>query len=366
MPKFTISRGSQELQTLTLEGEKIELGSARTCPLFLDDLLISLRQAAFVKTTGGYRLEPLARTPSLRLNGRVVDQASPVTPGDVVEIEGYQIRVDFEGPAVAAAEQPPPPIDLITDPAKTVFIVPIKPLGQLVVIAGPLKGTVRPLMPGEIKIGRDKDQNDIVIRNDSKGEIDKSISRRHASLHVEGTSVFVEDQKSVAGTFVNGRQAPPKQRIMLKSGDQIEIRSAKESTIFRLELEAPGSAPPASPPLSDLPPVPPLSEVPLPLSDAPLPPPLPVTPLPVKPRPLTPPPRRDPSPSWGPPPEPIQEPADEPVVRPSRVRPRATFDDNLFLPSEEAGLLKSLPQWVWLAGGAALIILIVSLLLICR
>ena len=367
MPKFTISRGGKTLQTLTLEGEKIEVGSARTCQLFIDDLLISLRQAAFVKTADGFKVEALARTPSFSLNGRVVDQPLPLAPGDTIEIEGYQIRVDFERLAVAAAEQPPPPIDVNTDPAKTVFHIPIKPLGQLVIIAGPLKGLVRPLVPGEIKIGREQSQNDIVIRNDSKGEIDRSISRRHASIHVEGTSVSVEDQKSVAGTFVNGRQAPPKQRVMLKSGDQIEIRSAKESTVLRVELDAAGSVPPSSPPLSDLAPVPPISEVPLLLSDAPLPPPLAVTPLRATPPPLTPPPQRDPLPAWGPPPpEPIREPVDEPVGRQSRARPRATYGDNPFLPAEEASLLRSLPQWVWFAGGAALIILVVSLLLICR
>ena len=45
MPTFTISKDGQTLNTVKLEGERIELGSANTCKLFIDDLLISLHQA---------------------------------------------------------------------------------------------------------------------------------------------------------------------------------------------------------------------------------------------------------------------------------------------------------------------------------
>jgi pSer/pThr/pTyr-binding forkhead associated (FHA) protein len=354
MPKFTINKDGRTLQTLTFEGEKIELGSARTCQLFMDDLLISLHQMVFVKTPDGYRVEPIVRTPGFSVNGRVVGQPVPLTPGDVVEIEGYQIQVDFEALVVApVVEQTPIPLDVDTDSAKTVFHVK-RPLGQLVVVAGPLKGLVRPLVPGEIRIGRDQTQNEIILRNDSKGEIDKSISRRHASIHVDGSTVSIEDQKSIAGTFVNGRPAPPKQRMMLKSGDQIEIRSAKESTVIRVELDGPGSVEQSPPPLSIPAPLPPLSEVLPPLAASPLPPPL--APLP-----------RDSRPAWTPPPEPTREPPPpERPERSSRARGRATFDDNPFQQVEDVSWYHTLPSWTWFAAGSAFIILVVSFLLICR
>lgn len=364
MPKFIISKSGQTLQTLTLDGERIELGAARTCPLFIDDLLISLHQMAFVKTPEGYRVEPISRTPVLRIKGRAVDTPTPLEPGDTVEIEGYQISIEFESTTLPPPPQSgalePPPLDLSTDPAKTVFQV--KPLGQLTIVAGPLKGMSRPLVPGEIRVGRDQTQNEIVIRSDSKGEIDKSISRRHASIIVEGSNVYVEDQKSVAGTFVNGRQAGPKQRVLLKSGDQIEIRSAKESTIIRVELLA-TEVP--LPPLSDPAPLPPLSESLPPLSQPPLPPPLSSMPPPL-PAPPLPPPQRSPQREWAPPPEPAREQLPERSERPSRVRPRATFDENPFQQVEDVSWYSTLPTWTWFAAGAAIIILIVSLLLICR
>jgi pSer/pThr/pTyr-binding forkhead associated (FHA) protein len=346
MPKFTISKDGRTLQTLTFEGEKIELGSARTCQLFIDDLLISLHQMAFVKTPDGYRVEPIVRTPGFSVSGRTVGQPVPLKPGDIVEIEGYQIQVDFEALVVApVVEQTPIPLDVDTDSAKTDFH-PKRPLGQLVVVAGPLKGLVRPLVPGEIRIGRDQTQNEIILRNDSKGEIDKSISRRHASIHVDGSTVFIEDQKSIAGTFVNGRPAPPKQRMMLKSGDQIEIRSAKESTVIRVELDRPGSMEQSLPPLSEV--LPPLAASPLPPPLAPLPP-------------------RDSRSAWTPSPEPTREPLPpERPERSSRARGRATFDDNPFQQVEDVSWYHTLPSWTWFAAAAALIILVVSFLLICR
>jgi pSer/pThr/pTyr-binding forkhead associated (FHA) protein len=355
MPKFTISRSGQVLQVLNLEADSIVMGSDRSCSIFIDDLLVSLKQAAFIKTPTGYQLEPKARMPRLNLNGAIADQTTPLQSGDIIEVEGYQIRVDFGGE----------PDDL--DSGKTVFnLLPVVPLGKLQIVAGPLKGTVRDLKPGEIKIGRDQAQNDIVIRADSKGDVDKSISRRHASVFVEGTNAFIEDQKSVAGTFVNGRQIPPKERVPLKSGDQIEIRSAKESTILRVIMDAHSSAPPSSPPLADWPPLTPVSSVPPPLSDLSLPPPLPVTPPPVAPPPLGPPPRQAPTPVWEPPPEPGRAPISELESRRSRQRHRPTLEVNPFESVDEPSWFASVPKWVWFGGGAVLIILIVSFLLVCR
>ncbi|MBI5868661.1 MAG: FHA domain-containing protein [candidate division Zixibacteria bacterium] len=361
MPKFIVTKAGQVLQTLTREGERIELGAARTCPLFIDDLLISLHQMAFVKSPEGYRVEPISRTPVMRVRGRAVDAPTELDPGDTVEIEGYKIQVEFELTTMPLPPEPIP-LDAGTDPAKTVF--QIKPLGQLTITAGPLKGMSRPLLPGEIRIGRDQTQNEIVIRSDTKGEVDKSISRRHASIHVEGSNVYVEDQKSVAGTFVNGRQAAANQRVLLKSGDQVEIRSAKESTIILVEMLGAGTH--VAPPLPGPAPLPPLSDVLPPLSQSPLPPPLSSAPPPLTPPPLAPPPPRAPQPAWPTPPEPVREVQPERSERPSRVRPRATFDDNPFQQVEDVHWYSALPSWTWFAVGAGVIILIVSLLLICR
>ena len=53
MPQFTILRDGQIVDEVTLEGERIEMGSAHTCQLFIDDLLIALKQAVFTKVESG-------------------------------------------------------------------------------------------------------------------------------------------------------------------------------------------------------------------------------------------------------------------------------------------------------------------------
>ncbi|HUU45531.1 MAG TPA: FHA domain-containing protein, partial [Acidobacteriota bacterium] len=311
MPKFTILREGQVVDEVTLEGERIEMGSAHTCQLFVDDLLIALKQAVFVKeeSEDSYRVEPLSRVPAFTLDGQPVDGPTPVSGGATLAIEGYEIRIAYEPskPTVApkpreaapaaprmpsASEpplpeplpEPPPPLVDLTPPVpatpprspvppsvphgegpdleRTVFV---RTVGRLVATAGPLTGQSWDLRGGETKIGRDTSQNQIVIRLDAAGQVDTSISRRHASIHVVGDRLFVEDQSSAAGTFVNGQQVPPGQKVEIRGGDLIEVRSARASTVLRLELGRRVAAPlppplippqPASPPPQPLPPLP--------------------------------------------------------------------------------------------------------------
>lgn len=436
MPKFTITRNGQTVKMLTLDGERIEMGSSQICPVFIDDLLISLKQAAFVKRPEGYWVEPMARIPVFFLNGKQVDGPIRLESGAEIDVEGYKIRVDFERaapdhlqpdvgvavplePPTVTAESVPPPLEppplssipqahppsgvartsgsgpspapLSTtrppdtlppplselgiatapplktaasaggaksdDEQKTVFVVPAKSIGELVAVAGPLKGKKWPLFPGEIKIGRNKEQNDIAIYLDPSGAPDKSISRRHASIHVEKGAAYVEDHGSVAGTFVNQRQLTPKQRTLLKSGDQLEIRSAKESTVFRLELDMAATGPPRPMPTS-------MERGALTLEPS-LPPPLDT--LQPKPAPL-----RESHPIVTPDFAPTREPARqaEPPAEPERRRPRerarGASDDNFFLPVEEPSGWQRIPMWGWVGGGMAVVIITVLLLLVCR
>lgn len=432
MPTFTISKDGRTLNTLTLEDERIELGSANTCKLFIDDLLISLHQAAFLRTRTGYDIEPIARTPSFTINGEKVTERTPLAPDAVIAIEGYEIRAGLDAGAAAAenlaplpepldlspelpplppidlppakpaappkppsplpplppidapAPQPPrekslppipPPLPPIPEPlfaedappkappsralsavppplpplpplepphkaklaadAPTQYVVPIKPIGKLVVTAGPLKGRSWPLAGSELKIGREQGRNDILVRFDAKGEVDTSVSRRHASIHIEGDYAFVEDQGSAAGTFVNGRQANKGERVPLRSGDEIEIRSAKESTVFRVEL-GDSSSHAAIPP-------------PLPEPGYSPPPPIPEP----APRRASPEPRSDSRPQER------EEPREREPIRRQERRARLD-DDNPFAPTQAQGM----PQWVWFAIGGAVVVIILILVFV--
>jgi pSer/pThr/pTyr-binding forkhead associated (FHA) protein len=218
---------------------------------------------------------------------------------------------------------------------RTVFV---RRVGRLVATAGPLKGQHWDLKSGETRIGRESGQNDIVIRFDAQGNVDNSVSRRHASVHVVGDRVYVEDAGSAAGTFVNGNAIPPRQRVEVKAQDLIEIRSSRESTLLRVELgreSAPAS--PAATPQQ----VPPQA-----------PPPRPAEPA----APSIPAPRHEP-PALG------DFAAEEPpVVR--RRRRESSAAENPFVPLDEPRTSGKIPRWGWIVAGVGILLLIVIVLLI--
>lgn len=112
----------------------------------------------------------------------------------------------------------------------------------LLAVWGPLAGRRFPIKPGETKIGRDKETNQIVVREDEQGELDTSISRRHASFYwsqflspVGAEPEFsVLDVGSKLGVMVNGKKIKPEKGIPIRAGDEIGILSEKDPSIFRL------------------------------------------------------------------------------------------------------------------------------------
>ena len=85
---------------------------------------------------------------------------------------------------------------------------------------------------------RDSTLNDIIIRENSKGEVDPSISRRHASIFMEDGNYFIMDKRSKTRTRVNRKQLGEEDAIQLFPNDEIEIVSDQKSTVFRFVPEA--------------------------------------------------------------------------------------------------------------------------------
>ena len=101
-------------------------------------------------------------------------------------------------------------------------------------------GQVYPVSPGELHIGR-MSQNDVVLS-------DEKVSRRHATLWVQGDQVYIRDEGSTNGTWVNERRinAP----TVLQPGDRVRIGD----TIFEVVIGSPAAVPP--PPAEELGPIP--------------------------------------------------------------------------------------------------------------
>lgn len=107
----------------------------------------------------------------------------------------------------------------------------------LMTIGGPLKGERFLLKEGETRIGRDPNQNDVVIRFDSHGDVDTSVSRQHCTVTYEDGAYMLRDPKSKTRTIHNGKVLKPEESVALKAGDTIEVRSLQENTSFRVVRE---------------------------------------------------------------------------------------------------------------------------------
>src|SRR5262249_47956209 len=79
-------------------------------------------------------------------------------------------------------------------------------------LAGPLKGSVFPLVDREVSVGRDL-SNRVSIA-------DPLVSRKHSLLLQENGAYKITDLESLNGTFVNGK---PVKEHLLRHGDEIGI-----------------------------------------------------------------------------------------------------------------------------------------------
>jgi pSer/pThr/pTyr-binding forkhead associated (FHA) protein len=107
----------------------------------------------------------------------------------------------------------------------------------LLAIHGPYLGKRYQLNFGETKIGRDGRLNDIVIRQNRKGEVDPSISRRHATIAYHDSRFYLTDKRSQSRTYLNQQKLGETDEVRLAPGDEVEIVSDQQSTIFRFAAE---------------------------------------------------------------------------------------------------------------------------------
>ena len=87
---------------------------------------------------------------------------------------------------------------------------------RVVVIAGPLKGSVFELGEAELSVGRDS--------TNSVRLADSLLSRRHCRVTREGAGFLLTDLESLNGTFVNGR---PVREHALAEGDLIDVGESR-------------------------------------------------------------------------------------------------------------------------------------------
>ena len=103
-------------------------------------------------------------------------------------------------------------------------------------IYGPYLGKKFKLNHTKTRIGRDRKHNNIVISKNSKGEIDKSISRRHATITYKNHEYYVTDKRSISisRTYVNRKKLDVNDEVLILPKDELEIVSEHKNYIFRM------------------------------------------------------------------------------------------------------------------------------------
>lgn len=87
------------------------------------------------------------------------------------------------------------------------------------------------------RIGRDQKLNDIVIRKNTKGDLDQSVSRRHATINFKNNDYLISDKRSKTRTRLNRHILTEGEEIRIQPSDEVEIISDRKNHIFRFVKE---------------------------------------------------------------------------------------------------------------------------------
>ncbi|HEX9654455.1 MAG TPA: FG-GAP-like repeat-containing protein, partial [bacterium] len=156
------------------------------------------------------------REPVLDLNTETLTRAQPMT-SPKLEIEDNGADSDFDDLPVRQ-----------NDGNKHYYL-----LG----IYGYYLGRKFRLRHPDTRIGRDGKANDIVIRKNSRGELDQSVSRRHATISYRNGKYVILDKRSKSRTYLNQAKIEPADNLEIQPRDEIEIISDRKSHILRMVPE---------------------------------------------------------------------------------------------------------------------------------
>jgi pSer/pThr/pTyr-binding forkhead associated (FHA) protein len=195
-----VSRGQASRPALPLVRPVLTLGRSSDCDLILSDAQVSRHHAQIRRQDSGAVLVDLASSNGTFVNGRRIDAAYRLRPGDVLRLGNTQLLFELPG-----------------QPRR-----PAAGGGQLTLVRGKSEPANLALRPGvDVQIGRSR-TNDVVIQDDPH------VSRQHVRIRWTAQGAELLDLDSGAGVFVNGQQV---KRARLQPGDRIRLSSTE--FIFR-------------------------------------------------------------------------------------------------------------------------------------
>ncbi len=284
MPKIVVKRKAEVYKEFPIRPfqSRITVGSEGDNDLIIADKKVSMHHLIIEKEGTAYYVRDNKSAFGTFVNGNRIVERTPIVSGDEIAVGEHTLifeNVLFENSVADLAaddidnsEDEPEPleesatqvstsemkltsetdgngelIDVI--PAKAETSTPAEAPGAkvasepltphyLLAIHGPYLGKKYRLNFGITRIGRDQTFNDIVIRETTKGDVDTSISRRHATIVLDSGKYYIMDKRSKTRTRVNQKQLSEEDVVQLFPDDEIEIVSDRKSTIFRFEPES--------------------------------------------------------------------------------------------------------------------------------
>ncbi|MBL7095008.1 FHA domain-containing protein [candidate division KSB1 bacterium] len=270
MPKIVVKRKEETYKEFLIQPiqEKIRIGAEGDNDLIIADKRVSQHHLVVLKEGNQYYIEDLNSESGTILNNKKVVQKVNLNSGDTISIgdhslifenilyenngntknqpeaeeitleEAESVDPDEKNENVSQQFTKTPTDETIEKEQVETSQVPDQKSENfiphyLLSIHGPYLGKKYPLNSGITKIGRDKTLNDIIIRETKKGEIDTSISRRHATVFFEDDNFYISDKRSKTRTWVNRKQLDEEDLVQLIPKDEIRIASDQVSTIFR-------------------------------------------------------------------------------------------------------------------------------------
>ncbi len=269
MPKLIVKQKAEIIKELNMQSSRVSytIGADPENDLVIEDKKVSGSHLRIERRGNRYVVLDLQSAFGTQVNGSPIEDEVELHNNDEIVIGEHTIVfdnplehldkaftqniegepeesfADMSGPAVAAEtihqvsmDTLEPEASVAGEEKSTKQQVEMSPY-YLLAIYGPYAGKKFQLKYGETRIGRDSKLNDIVIRENKKGEVDPSISRRHATITYHDNTFHVSDKRSKTRTYVNQEIVREDDEIALRPNDEIEIVSDQTSTIFRFVAE---------------------------------------------------------------------------------------------------------------------------------
>lgn len=202
MFKLVISDDEGKTTVVPLSRDELSIGRKEGNAVRLTERNVSRKHARITKRDGKYILEDMRSYMGTRVNGRRLESAHALDPGDQIGIGDYVVLFEQEGRETGSLE-----VDLDAEPQ-----IP----ARVVMLVGPAPGAEYALSRLPVRIGR-SEELDVHVNH-------RSISREHAEFsEVDGTLV-VRDLKSANGVRVNGEDI---EECGLEDGDIIDLGQVK-------------------------------------------------------------------------------------------------------------------------------------------